>query len=292
MRRRARRRRLISPIWPFFLQACFISWFGWLPALVLAPLREYPLYLGVEFLGMFTQGFVDANHAIIMILALIALYGPLISALGITQRVGGEAGVQDLLRRMVRWQLPASWYLIVLALSVLPLLPAVGVAMATGMAPAQPSLPLGMGAIPLFFLFQLLTSGLEEPAWRGFLLPYLQRRHKAEQASYIVGALWALWGLPQVLLFFRGIMLPFILVACILYLVASSVIHTWLYNNTGSLFLAMLYHALSNVAIGLGIGWMGTHPAPLLVMGLTLWAIAWGLLRLYGAERLMTGTKR
>jgi membrane protease YdiL (CAAX protease family) len=285
-----RRRRPISPIWPFFIQACFISWFAWLPGLVLGPLRGYELYVGVDFLRVFTEGFVDGTHAAVVILFWIAVYGPFISALGISQRIGGGAGVRDLLRRMVRWRIPGSWYVIVLVLPVVNLLPAIGLAYATGVAPEQPSLPLAAGLIPLFFLYQLLTSGLEEPGWRGFLLPFLQRRFSAEQASYIVGGLWALWHLPYVISLYQGPALPFALVGFGLNLVASSVIYTFLYNNTGSLFLAMVYHAVANVVAALAIGVMGTHPAPQLVMGLTSWGIAWLLLRRYGAERLTGST--
>lgn len=291
MRRRpASGRRPASPLWLFFIQACFISWFGWLPGLVLGPMRGYDLYVGVDFFRLFTDGFVDATHAAVVLLFLVAVYGPFISALGVIQRMAGDDGVRDLLRRMLRWRIPGSWYVIVLALPVVNLLPAIGVAYATGVAPEQPSLPLAVWLIPLFFLYQLLTSGLEEPAWRGFLLPYLQRRYNAEQASYIVGGLWALWHLPYLLSLYEGTALPFALVGFALNLVASSVIHTFLYNNTGSVFLAMVYHALSNVAAALAIGLMGSHPAPQLVMGLTSWGIAWLLLRRYGPERLTGST--
>ncbi len=286
MRRTVRHRRPVSPLWPFFIQACFISWFGWLPGLVLGPQRGYALYAGVDFRNIFTGGFQDATHAVVVILFWIAVYGPLLSALGIRQRMGGPLAVRDLLSRMVRWQVPGRWYLAALALPVVTLVPALAVALGTGVAPSQPGLPLAPGWIPLFFLYTLLTSGLAEVGWRGFLLPFLQQRYTAEQASYMVGILWTLWYLPYVVALNQGPGLPFALLWSLVTLIPSAVIYTWLYNNTGSLLVTMLYHALANVAVALAAGWLGTHPGPQLVLGVTLWVIAWALLRRYGPQRL------
>ena len=46
--------------------------------------------------------------------ALVALYGPTFSALVITALGDGRAGLRELLGRLVRWRVPAQWYLVVI----------------------------------------------------------------------------------------------------------------------------------------------------------------------------------
>lgn len=255
-----------------------------MPGLLLAPRQGYALYDGVNFLRVFSEGFQSTTHLIITVLFLVASYGPLVSALGIVQRASGDAGVRDLLRRMLHWRVPARWYLLVAALPLASLVPAVAVARLTGVAPQEPVLPLAAGLIPLYLLFRLVTSGLEEPAWRGFLQPYMQRQNRAEVASYVVGGLWMLWRLPYLLVLYQGPALPATLIAFLVSLTGSSVILAWIYNNTGSVFLATLYHALGSVALTMATAWMGTHPGPLLVAGLVTWVVALLLLRGYGSD--------
>lgn len=275
--------RRISAIWPFYLQACFISWFAWLPGLVLAPRRDYELFVGPHFFRMFRGEFVDTLHIVVVILFWFAFLGPLISAIGITYRMGGAKGLKALWSKVIHWRVRREWYLAVVGLPIANLLPAVIVAYATGIANDQPALPLAVGLIPVFFLLQLVISGLQEVGWRGFALPYLQWRNTAEQASYLVGGLWVLWYLPYILAVSDGPRLFFSLVGFAAYLVGSSVIYTWLYNHTMSLLLVILYHTVASVAIALIIGLLGTHPALPIMVGLTTWAIAWALLR-HGLE--------
>ena len=273
----------ITAIWPFYIQACLISWFAWLPGLVLSSRRNYPLFVGPDFFRIFQGTFVDATHAIAVTLFWFAFFGPLLSALAITYRTGGAKGLRALLQKTIHWRVHRKWYLAAVGLPIVNVLPAIGIAYATGIANDQPALPLAAGLIPLFFLLQLMTNGLQEVGWRGFALPYLQWRTSAEQASYLIGVLWTVWYLPYVLTVSGGPRLLFDLIGLAAYLVGSSVIYAWLYNHTASLCLVILYHTIASVAIALTIGLLGTHPALPIVVGLTTWAIASPMLR-HGLE--------
>jgi len=48
----------------------------------------------------------------------IGQFGPVIAAVVLTAALHGRVGLRDLGARMVRWRLPARWYLIVLALPI------------------------------------------------------------------------------------------------------------------------------------------------------------------------------
>lgn len=91
----------------------------------------------------------------------------------------------------------------------------------------------------------IFGGGLEEIGWRGYLLPKLLKKYSDFTSSLIVGSIWSLWHLP--LWFVVGTpqqgtnFLPFAL-TCI----ASSFILTYIYTETNSIWLCILFHALDN----------------------------------------------
>ena len=95
----------------------------------------------------------------------------------------------------------------------------------------------------------LLGGGQEEPGWRGFALPRLQRRFGALGASLVLGAIWAAWHVPS--FFISGTSqagIPFVVDAP--YVVLLAVVFAWVYNSTGGSVLAtMLLHAGLNAIV-------------------------------------------
>jgi membrane protease YdiL (CAAX protease family) len=77
----------------------------------------------------------------------------------------------------------------------------------------------------------VLGGGLEEPGWRGFALPRLQRRYTPVVATLILGLAWGVWHVP--LYGPLGFVVPLVL----------AFFYTWLYNRTGSVLLCILLHA-------------------------------------------------
>jgi membrane protease YdiL (CAAX protease family) len=95
-----------------------------------------------------------------------------------------------------------------------------------------------------FFLFVLFQGPLgEEPGWRGFALPHLQRLNGPLVGTFILWPLWVFWHLP---LFWSGHWIaPSILnvVMFSLVILPFIVIMTWVFNNTkGSVLIAILMH--------------------------------------------------
>lgn len=107
-----------------------------------------------------------------------SLFGSSLAALIVTAATEGRAGVGHWLRRIVRWRVGVQWYLFVLlglpAVMVLGTLLRPG-ALASFDISALPSVLAYLGT----FAFMVFPGGPlgEEPGWRGFALPQLQRLH-------------------------------------------------------------------------------------------------------------------
>jgi membrane protease YdiL (CAAX protease family) len=100
----------------------------------------------------------------------------------------------------------------------------------------------------VFFLFNIFFAALlEEPGWRGFLLPRLQRRWSPLLATLLVWLPWALWHAP--LDYFRPgrFSLVAYLEMRVIFLIPIALILTWLYNRSGrSVQATTIFHASMN----------------------------------------------
>ncbi len=154
----------------------------------------------------------------------------------------------------MRWRVGWRWYLVVIlgpaafSLAVAGVYVMLGGSWAGAAPPALREGPLML--LPLFLVILTLTDGLgEELAWRGFALPRLLTRYNALVASLILGVLWALWHLP--LVWTEGApmyQLPIWLF--LLDITAKAVLFTWVFLHTrGSVLLAMLLHAATNLFV-------------------------------------------
>jgi len=113
------------------------------------------------------------------------------------------------------------------------------------------------------------------------MLPVLQQRMGAFNASLVIGLFHGVWHFPA---YGPGVVL------LTLYTVAGAIVFTWMYNRTGgSLFLAALMHATGNASLP---ALETLVPAvdqevlfPVLVFG--VWAaVAMLIVRLVGADGL------
>jgi CAAX protease family protein len=215
------------PLVTFFLLAFGITWIVWVPRAAGVP---------VGVVG-------DAWT-----------WTPAIAALLAAALTGGRAAVRDLGARLVRWRVGWQWYLVVILGPIAFSLAVAGIYVLLGgsWADAAP-LALREGPLlllPLFLLMLALTDGLgEELAWRGFALPRLLTRYNALVASLVLGVLWGLWHLP--LVWTEGATMyqqPVWLF--LLDITAKSVLFTWVFLHTrGSVLLAMLLHAATNLFV-------------------------------------------
>jgi membrane protease YdiL (CAAX protease family) len=175
--------------------------------------------------------------------------GPLIAAIVVAGIAEGWPAVRELLGRIVRVRFGLKWYAVVFGVPVTLLAVAVAIMVAFGKVTTLPS-ATAWREVPDRFIFILLFIGLgEEPGWRGFALPRLQKRHTPLGASLILAPLWALWHLPL----FGNEFPPPIIPAFLMSLVGATLFQTYLFNRTGgSVFAQMLLHTTVNT-VGAGL---------------------------------------
>lgn len=227
------------PVWSYCLIAFAITW-------------------GLRFLYARVR---DAYGMPAFNFALIASFGPSLSALLLVGLTEGRQGLRRIGRSVVDWRVGAGWILMAglfefglftgIALLYLLRFGAFPEGAGTGLLPA-------LGDLAGTFLLGLFRWGLaEEIGWRGWMLPKLQRGMSPFAASLILSAVATLWHLhPDTLgeiavsregTYLWGhyseaaerliITVPFTLVL------------TFLYNRTrGSLLIQVIFHSASNTS--------------------------------------------
>jgi membrane protease YdiL (CAAX protease family) len=183
-------------------------------------------------------------------LVAVAQFGPSLAGFVLTYHSDGRAGVVQLLRRAFNFHVPWKW---LVAIFLIP--PALaGTALAIhvltgGRAPELQLLSQPVAILPSFFFILLLQGPVpEEFGWRGYLLDRLQSRWSALVASLVLGFFWWLWHLPAY--FMQGVAQAYLPQGAYLtWVLAFSILMTWIYNNTGgNLLAALLFHTMANLA--------------------------------------------
>lgn len=174
--------------------------------------------------------------------------GPFVAGILMTAIVSGRSGLREFFSRIVRWRVAKKNYAIVFLTPILICLIAVGITLCFA-SPAPLSIEK-LREVPERFLFIFLFIGLgEEPGWRGFALPQLQKKHSPLIASLILAPVWAIWHLPLMGNEFPWPIVP----AFLLSLFGATFMLTWLFNRTNaSVLLPMLFHATVN-SVGAGL---------------------------------------
>lgn len=240
-------------------------------------------------------GDLSSEHWVSLLLFNIGQFGPAIAGTVLIGALYGRSGLADLGRRLVAWRVPGRWYLIVLVLPVALSAAALGIGFVVGGFSVGPwELKLPAAAALGFFIYLAVFTGLaEEPGWRGFALPQLQRRYTAARASWILGFIWGLWHVPFTVYYNRE--QPFVIIPALLGLtfgiVGWTMVNTWIYNSTGSLLLFVLLHGWGNTVQSYLVLSQPNFLVHTLYAVLP-WAIAVWLSRRYGDETLADEPRR
>ncbi|AZI57314.1 CPBP family intramembrane metalloprotease [Nakamurella antarctica] len=161
---------------------------------------------------------------------LIGGLGPMVAAATVIRWTGGS--LRTWIRPVWRWRVPVRWWAYSLGLPAL-LYGVISLVLQLTGAPVNWS--LAFSRLPdyaaAFAFVLILGGGLEEPGWRGFGLPLLQKRLPPVRATLLLGFVWGVWHVP--LYGPAGFVIPMVL----------AFFYTVLWNRTRSVGLCILLHA-------------------------------------------------
>lgn len=193
------------------------------------PVAAYALLAYALSWALWSPTVLGAGGPVAATLFFLGVLGPAAAALIVSRATG--APIRPWAAQIVKWRVPARYYLYALGLPVL-LFAIVNAELALFGYDVELDL-LGErlpAYLATFVIVLAIGGGLEEPGWRGFALPRLQEHHTPVRATLILGIVWGVWHLPLYGLAFVG---PLLFVF----------FYTWLYNRTGSVLLCILLHA-------------------------------------------------
>jgi membrane protease YdiL (CAAX protease family) len=182
------------------------------------------------------------------------LLGPSVAGLLMTGIVSGRAGLRDMFARMRIWRVDLRWYAVALLTA-----PLVMMTTLFALSLTSPVFVPGVfadddpGSRLLFALVAGIAVGIaEEIGWTGFATPRLRRRHGILGTGLIIGVVWGAWHIIGNVVFASGaysgaLAQPLFMTLRIVGLLigglpAYRVLTVWVYDRTGSLFVAMLMH--------------------------------------------------
>lgn len=219
-------RRIATPLITFLVLGLVLSWYPWVLHLMVRPGNGGPNPLGL-LVAALIAGAVDA----------------------------GWRGSLEVLRSIVRVVAPLRAWAVALLLPFATIAAGLAIASLAGMTIAFKP-PVWSDLLDKFIIMTLFVGLGEEPAWRGFLTPLLQRVRTPLVAALIVAGIWAVWHLPLMGTEFAWPLVPMFLIS----LLGAAFIQAWLYNTAkGSSLLPMLMHGVLNTA---GSGYAFTLIAP------------------------------
>jgi len=167
------------------------------------------------------------------------------------------------------WKQPWWAYLIVLALAAVNML---CLCLGSGYEPGMPWFFL-----PLLIPMMLICGGLEEPGWRGVLLPELEKKYPFAVSAVTISLIWWLWHFPLFLMpgagQYGGNYLSFGIGV-----LGEGLVLALLRHKSGGVFLCVVFHTLFNslsgvFTVGDGIWGHALSTAVLLLAVLLLWKI-------------------
>lgn len=228
-------------------------------------------------------------------LSLPGAWAPTISAVILVRLSTGRVGVRIFLRRVIHWRVGFRWYLIVLfGIATIAYL-AIGFGMLLGFPAPALVLPDGLprealiGFLPILFLINIFLGGplAEDIGWRGYILPKMHEQMPALNASLIIGVIWAIWHLPFFIFPEWNAVVGNVPFIWFLLLTTSwSVLFAWVYVNTESILMPVLFHAAINTTLGtLGVlGQTNGELMPLIFNTALTWVVVGIVAALFGND--------
>lgn len=208
--------------------------------------KSLGIYFLLTFIWTWALMIPAVNYApenLRLILIILAAFGPFIAAMVVIRIFEGKEKLKAWLRSIFRFKIP--WYLYLAGAFLIPIL--IGVLQyltyrILGGVPDPGSAEQWYTYLGYLIPTMLLTGGNEEPGWRGYALPVLNKLTTSLLAGLILGVVHSLWHLPLMADYQTNIF------RYAFNLIPLTYLFNWFYQNSrGSIWPVMLFHAGTNV---------------------------------------------
>ena len=239
-------RSMNIPLIIFFILTYIIFWVGgYFIYPIMHPVQASAFATGNIILWLF-------SFAILLIPA----FGPFISAIIVISITEGKDKLIEFLKQFTKFRFKYYWYLLVIAIPIFAYtLPKI-ILILFGFSIESVWFNNITWEISGLFILDLSIAGLvEEPGWRGYAVPRMNKKFGPIITSLIIGVIWACWHLT---FYFSGIRPLAAFPEFLLIVIVLSFIYTWIYINTESIWLVILFHAFHNLCSAIFSGFPGT----------------------------------
>ena len=195
-----------KPVWirllVYFGLTYLITWTCWIVAMIYLNKNDYPIPSNLTFFSRMAANEIPSNQRWLNFLFSLGTYGPMLAAICVHLIYSKDLDFKTFLKSFIKFKLPGRWYLIII---VIPVVETIIYMIMFFLSPIssgsvfQTDYPWYY--IFLLFLNQTFSSGLEEPGWRGFATPEMQKVKNAEDSGFIIGIFWAIWHFPFLIVF-------------------------------------------------------------------------------------------
>jgi membrane protease YdiL (CAAX protease family) len=226
---------------------------NWLPVLVFFVL-SYILFWGIGYLLFITLGdtsvlinFSSFMGILYYIIALVPAFSPFIAALVVTAIFEKKKGLKQFSKRLFNFKVKIHWYIIAFLIPIIVYLSLKVIRYIINLPSSAPFMERSAWNLGLLLSLNIVFSGIaEEPGWRNYAVPKMNKIFNPLVTSVIIGILWACWHLTFYIYGARSwSQFPQFLFTVVM----LSIIYTWLYIKTESAPVVMLFHIVHNFAV-------------------------------------------
>ncbi|MHA1954212.1 MAG: CPBP family intramembrane glutamic endopeptidase [Candidatus Heimdallarchaeaceae archaeon] len=229
------KQKILSPTIMFFLLSFLITW-------SLSFLFIYPLQF------IYQMRSFDSFIGVLCYIAVgLQSFGPTFAAIITISYYQGKEGLKDFGKRLIRFKVKFYWYLLVFFLPVIVYSIPIIATLIVGNPNNYSYFDVSSWGINFsVIIINIVFAGLaEEPGWRGFAVPEMNKKQQPIVTGIIVGVFWAVWHLLAYIYGGRpwSTFPQFIFTVTII-----SCIYVWIYMRTESIPLMIIFHVMHNLS--------------------------------------------
>ncbi len=213
-------------------------------------------FFSLIFAGILHEDYNISIKIIVYILLILPGAGPFLSALIVIRITEGKVGLNNFIRHLIKVKVNFYWYLIVFIFPIIAYIIPKLFLLLMGNTIQEVFVDNISWNISWIVIFNLSIAGIqEEPGWRGYAVPKLNLKFNPIITSFIIGVLWAFWHFN---FYWSGVRSISSFPEFSFLVIILSFIYTWIYINTESILLVIIFHAMHNLCAGIFTDFPGT----------------------------------